>query len=65
MPLIDTVEPVDSVLIGATVFEEHLAGSPLRLAVQLAGAAIAIVGVIAVDRSSLAVSANWAVSHAT
>jgi hypothetical protein len=58
LPIIDTVEPIGSVLIGAIVFEEHLAATPLRLAIQLLGAAIAVVGVILVDRSQLALQAS-------
>ncbi|HUY50299.1 MAG TPA: hypothetical protein VMV92_32100 [Streptosporangiaceae bacterium] len=37
LPVIDTMEPVTAVVIGATVFGESLASSPPLQAVQLAG----------------------------
>jgi len=52
LPVIDTVEPISAVLIGTLVFGERLSGSPAGLALQLAGAATAICGVIALGRSS-------------
>ena len=33
LPVIDTVEPVSAVIIGATVFSESLATSPAQLSV--------------------------------
>jgi hypothetical protein len=45
LPIIDTLEPVSGVIIGAAVFHEHLARSPAMLAIQLCGAAIATVGI--------------------
>jgi drug/metabolite transporter (DMT)-like permease len=52
LPVIDTVEPLSAVVIGTLVFGEQLAGSPAGLALQLAGAAAAIAGVITLGRSS-------------
>jgi hypothetical protein len=45
LPVIDTVEPVSSVILGAAVFDEHLARSPGLLALQLVGGAIAAAGI--------------------
>jgi hypothetical protein len=53
LPIIDTVEPISSVLIGALLFEEKLASDPLLLAAQLLGAAVAIAGIVITDRSPL------------
>jgi drug/metabolite transporter (DMT)-like permease len=53
LPVIDTVEPVSAVLIGTLVFGEYLASSPAGLALQLAGAATAVSGVITLGRSAL------------
>jgi len=53
LPVIDTVEPTGAVAIGALVFEEHVAASPALLAVQLCGAAVALLGVFILDRSTL------------
>lgn len=51
LPVIDTLEPTGAVVIGAVVFGEHLASSPGLFAVQLAGAAAAITGIVVLDRS--------------
>jgi hypothetical protein len=51
LPIIDTLEPVGAVVLGAIVFGERLAGSPILLAVQLAGAAVAVLGIAVLDRS--------------
>jgi drug/metabolite transporter (DMT)-like permease len=53
LPVIDTVEPVAAVTIGATVFGERLASSAPLQAVQLAGGAIAVVGIAVLSRSSV------------
>ncbi len=45
LPIIDTLEPISGVVIGTAVFHEQLASSPPMLAIQLSGAAIAIVGI--------------------
>ncbi len=54
LPVIDTVEPISGVVIGATLFHEQLATSPALLGVQLLGAAVAVTGVVLIDRSRLA-----------
>ena len=51
LPVIDTVEPVAAVAIGATVFAEPLARSPGLLAAQLVAACAAAIGIVVVDRS--------------
>jgi len=53
LPVIDTVEPVCAVVIGATVFGEQLASSPLNLAFQMAGAAAAVTGIAVLARSTI------------
>ncbi|HVI19288.1 MAG TPA: hypothetical protein VM712_12965, partial [Gaiellales bacterium] len=53
LPIVDTVEPISSVLLGAILFHEKLAASPPLLTAQLAGAALAIVGIVIIDRSRL------------
>lgn len=52
LPIIDTVEPVGSVLVGAAVFREPLATS-WALAVQVAGGVLAVVGIVVLSRSPL------------
>jgi hypothetical protein len=51
LPVIDTVEPVSSVILGAAVFGERLARSPGLLALQLTGGAIAAAGIAVLSRS--------------
>lgn len=53
LPVIDTVEPVAAVAIGATVFGERLASSVPLQAVQLAGGALAIGGIAVLSGSSV------------
>lgn len=53
LPVIDSVEPISAVLIGTVVFGERLAASPAYLALQLAGAAVAVAGIILLGRSPL------------
>ncbi|MEZ0112878.1 hypothetical protein ABH920_006902 [Catenulispora sp. EB89] len=52
LPVIDTVEPVGSVLMGAVVFREPLATS-WALVGQAAAGALAIAGIVILSRSSL------------
>ncbi|MCH0558226.1 DMT family transporter [Streptomyces sp. MUM 16J] len=52
LPLIDTIEPIGAVLIGAAVFHERLATSGY-LAVQVLGAVLAVTGIVILDRSPL------------
>lgn len=53
LPVIDTVEPVAAVLIGATAFSEHLGGSPALWFAQLGAGALAVVGIVLLARSAL------------
>jgi len=53
LPVIDTMEPVCAVIIGATVFGEQLASSPLQLGFQLAGGAAAVAGIAVLSRSTI------------
>jgi hypothetical protein len=53
LPVIDTVEPVCAVVIGATVFGEQLASSPLNLGFQMAGAAAAVIGIWVLSSSKI------------
>jgi drug/metabolite transporter (DMT)-like permease len=46
LPIIDTVEPISGVVIGAFLFDERLAGSPGGLLVQLAAAGVAVAGIV-------------------
>lgn len=52
LPVIDTVEPVGSVLMGAAVFHEPLATS-WALAVQAVAGALAVAGILILSRSAL------------
>jgi drug/metabolite transporter (DMT)-like permease len=51
LPVIDTVEPVFSIILGAVVFQEPLARSPGLLALQLVGGAIAAAGIAVLSHS--------------
>jgi hypothetical protein len=53
LPVIDTLEPVCAVVIGATIFGEQLASSPLDLGFQLAGGAAAVVGIAVLSSSKI------------
>ncbi len=53
LPVIGTLSPITAVVIGATVFGEHLAGSAWQLGVQLAGGALAVAGIFMLSRSSI------------
>ncbi|HUK68704.1 MAG TPA: DMT family transporter [Streptosporangiaceae bacterium] len=52
LPIMDTVEPTSGVLIGTLLFGEHLAASPVGVAVQLTGAAAAFAGITLVSQSA-------------
>ncbi|WP_435059905.1 DMT family transporter [Streptomyces sp. bgisy060] len=54
LPIIDTLEPICAVAIGVAVFDEQLAVTVWALAVQMAGAAVAVIGVVLLGRSPLA-----------
>lgn len=53
LPIIDSVEPIGAVLIGVTVFGEHIARSPGLLAAQVLAGAVAVAGIVVLDRSPL------------
>ena len=53
LPVIDTLEPVSAVVIGATVFGERLASSPGQFAVQITGGAVAAAGIAVLSHSSI------------
>lgn len=53
LPIIDSVEPIAGVAIGATVFGEQLARSPATLGVQLLAGAVAVVGMVVLRKSPL------------
>ena len=53
LPVIDTLEPTGAVLIGVLVFGERVSASPALLAVQLCGAAAALLGILVLDHSPL------------
>jgi drug/metabolite transporter (DMT)-like permease len=52
LPIIDTVEPVAAVLLGAALFSEPLASSPAGLVVQVSAATAAVVGIIVLGRAA-------------
>jgi hypothetical protein len=51
LPVMDAVEPTIAVCIGVFAFNEHVGTSPLALAVQAAGVAALLYGIVALDRS--------------
>ncbi len=53
LPIIDSVEPVAGVLIGATAFGERVAPSLGILVLQLAAGLVAVAGIVILDRSPL------------
>jgi hypothetical protein len=53
LPVIDTLEPVCAVVIGATIFGERLASSPVQLGFQLAGGVAAVAGIWVLSRSKI------------
>ncbi len=56
LPIIDTLEPIGAVLVGALVFDEHVARSLPLLVGQLLAAAVAVAGIVVLDRSPLTTS---------
>lgn len=52
LPIIDTVEPVAAVLLGAALFSEPLASSPAGLVVQGSAATAAVIGIILLGRAA-------------
>jgi drug/metabolite transporter (DMT)-like permease len=57
LPVIDTVEPVSGVIIGAVLFDERLSSSPAGLIVQLGAAVVAVTGIAMLGPSLAAVQA--------
>ena len=53
LPVIDTLTPIIAVVIGATVFGEELASTAWQLGLQLAGGAVAVIGIFVLSRSSI------------
>jgi drug/metabolite transporter (DMT)-like permease len=58
LPIIDTVEPVSGVVIGAVLFDERLASSTAGLVMQAAAAAVAATGIMMLGPSLAAVQAG-------
>jgi drug/metabolite transporter (DMT)-like permease len=58
LPIIDTVEPVSGVIIGAVIFDERLAASPSGLAIQVLAAVVATAGIAMLGPSLAAVQAG-------
>jgi drug/metabolite transporter (DMT)-like permease len=58
LPIIDTVEPVSGVVLGAFLFDERLAASPPGLLVQLAAAGVAVAGIVMLGPALAAGSAR-------
>jgi drug/metabolite transporter (DMT)-like permease len=58
LPVIDTVEPVSGVIIGAVLFNERLSSSPAGLIVQLGAAVVAVTGIAMLGPSLAAVQAQ-------
>lgn len=53
LPVIDSLEPTSAVVFAAVAFGQHIAVAPLNLAVEVAGAALAITGIVLLARSPL------------
>lgn len=53
LPVIDIVEPLGGVLVGAAIFGERMAGSTGAVIVQVLGALLAALGIVLLDRSPL------------
>jgi drug/metabolite transporter (DMT)-like permease len=53
LPVIDTLTPIIAVVIGATVFGEELASAAWQLGLQIAGGAVAVIGIFVLSRSSI------------
>ena len=53
LPVIDTVEPVSSIILGTAVFGERLPRSPGLLTLQLIGGAIAGAGIAVLSHSAV------------
>jgi drug/metabolite transporter (DMT)-like permease len=58
LPIMDTLEPVVAVAIAVGAFGEHIGHRPLALIAEAAGVALAVAGVVALDRSPVILSLN-------
>lgn len=65
LPIIDTMEPVFSVILGAGVFGERLARSPGLLMLQLIGGALAAGGIAVLSRSPVTLAEERRESQAS
>ena len=65
LPIIDTVEPIFSVILAAAVFGEHLARSPGLLAFQLLGGAVATAGIVLLSHSPIVLAEERRESQST
>ena len=53
LPVIDSIEPITAVLIGASIFGEQMASSPVLLTTQIAAGLLAVTGIAVLSRSSV------------
>lgn len=58
LPIIDSVEPVGAVAIGAAAFGEHIGGSPILMALQVLMGFVAVAGIVTLARSPLLASTS-------
>jgi drug/metabolite transporter (DMT)-like permease len=58
LPIMDVLEPAVAVAIAVGAFGERIGHSPLALIVEAVGVALALAGVVALDRSPLILSLN-------
>ena len=65
LPVIDTLEPAGAVVIGATVFGERLASTPVHFAFQVAGGVVAVAGIAILSRSKIVEAETRAVPKTT
>jgi len=56
LPVVDAVEPAAAVVLAVVVFHESLARSPWELALQLAGAATAVTGIVLLGHCGVVVA---------
>lgn len=56
LPILDSIEPVSSVVVAALVFSQHVSVLPAHLAGELAGATLAVTGIFLLARSPLVLS---------
>src|SRR5215467_10567327 len=56
LPVVDAVEPAAAVVLAVVVFHKSLAGSPWELALQLAGAATAVTGIVLLGHCGVVVA---------